>query len=571
MNALNQMIAQGGRPIQIESPLNQMVQFEQIRGGQQANMLRQQQMADSQREREQLQTVNRLYSEAYDPATGRVDESRLYGGLAESGFGSQIPGLQEQYSKERKATAEAKTAQLKFERDKLGAILNAASSAVDQPSYDIARSNLQRLGIDVSSIPEVYDPKYVQQASREAMDVKQRVDVTLAETERQDKQNKTAYSNYVRANVLKNPDAPILSEEEFLAQRAQPPATIPSTMGNRAITPFGGIEAVPSPVSARASANAQMPAGQPTVAADGANVLPNVTVDDPNLIEPAVAALLATGDPRDKELAQMIEKRLVETRKRQELTGDFQNIVVARKQIAQLKKDPTPTNLAIIKDLEQQIKAVNEGKATKVNVGVKLPPQEQEFEKELGSGQAKAILKSKEQAEDAREMLDTVSVGRDILKSGVITGAGADFFVGLNQALKTAGVDFGYADASANSQAYIANMAQNVGKLIKLFGSGTGLSDADRKYAIEMAGGRIALDRKALEKILGIQERASKTVIKRYNKKVQGVKTNIPLEVELDEDVSAPAAAPMTAINPTTGERIQSTDGGKTWSKLRGR
>jgi hypothetical protein len=168
-------------------------------------------------------------------------------------------------------------------------------------------------------------------------------------------------------------------------------------------------------------------------------------------------------------------------------------------------------------------------------------------------------------------MLDTVSVGRDILKSGVITGAGADFFVGLNQALKTAGVDFGYADASANSQAYIANMAQNVGKLIKLFGSGTGLSDADRKYAIEMAGGRIALDRKALEKILAIQEQASKTVIKRYNKKVQGIKTNIPLEVELDEDVSAPAAAPMTAINPTTGERIQSTDGGKTWSKLRGR
>jgi hypothetical protein len=86
-----------------------------------------------------------------------------------------------------------------------------------------------------------------------------------------------------------------------------------------------------------------------------------------------------------------------------------------------------------------------------------------------------------------------------------------------------------------------------------------------------MAGGRIALDRKALEKILDIQERASKTVIKRYKKKVQGVKTNIPLEVELDEDVSAPAAAPMTAINPTTGERIQSTDGGKTWSKLRGR
>jgi hypothetical protein len=31
MNGLNQMIAQGVRPVQIESPVNQMAQFEQIR------------------------------------------------------------------------------------------------------------------------------------------------------------------------------------------------------------------------------------------------------------------------------------------------------------------------------------------------------------------------------------------------------------------------------------------------------------------------------------------------------------------------------------------------------------
>ena len=93
MNGLNQMIAQGVRPVQIESPVNQMAQFEQIRGTQQANMLRQQQMAALQKEREQLETVNRLYGEAFDPATGRVDEARLFGGLAQSGFGSQIPGL----------------------------------------------------------------------------------------------------------------------------------------------------------------------------------------------------------------------------------------------------------------------------------------------------------------------------------------------------------------------------------------------------------------------------------------------------------------------------------------------
>ena len=104
MNGLNQMIAQGVRPVQIESPVNQMAQFEQIRGTQQANMLRQQQMADIQRQRQQLETVNRLYGEAFDPATGRIDETRLYGGLAQSGFGSQIPGLQKAELERKKAS-----------------------------------------------------------------------------------------------------------------------------------------------------------------------------------------------------------------------------------------------------------------------------------------------------------------------------------------------------------------------------------------------------------------------------------------------------------------------------------
>jgi hypothetical protein len=162
-------------------------------------------------------------------------------------------------------------------------------------------------------------------------------------------------------------------------------------------------------------------------------------------------------------------------------------------------------------------------------------PQEKKFEETLGAGQATGLLTSKERAEDARDMLDTVKVGRNLLKSGAITGAGANFFVSLNQGLKQAGIDLGYGDAAANSQAYVANMAQNVGKLIKQFGAGTGLSDADRDYAAKMAGGEISLDRAALEKILSIQERAAQNIIARHNKKTQGIKTNIPLTVETGE------------------------------------
>jgi hypothetical protein len=102
MNGLNQMIARGVDPIQVQSPVNQLAQIEQIRSAQQTNMLRQEQMAALQREREQLQTLNRLYGEAYNPTTGRVDETKLYSGLAQGGLGSQIPGLQKAELERRK-------------------------------------------------------------------------------------------------------------------------------------------------------------------------------------------------------------------------------------------------------------------------------------------------------------------------------------------------------------------------------------------------------------------------------------------------------------------------------------
>jgi hypothetical protein len=103
MSEINQMIARGVDPIQVQSPVNQLAQIEQIRSAQQTNMLRQEQMAALQREREELQTLNRLYGEAYSPTTGRVDQSKLYSGLAQGGLGSQIPALQKAEAERVKA------------------------------------------------------------------------------------------------------------------------------------------------------------------------------------------------------------------------------------------------------------------------------------------------------------------------------------------------------------------------------------------------------------------------------------------------------------------------------------
>jgi hypothetical protein len=228
----------------------------------------------------------------------------------------------------------------------------------------------------------------------------------------------------------------------------------------------------------------------------------------------------------------------------------------------------------------------------KTEVGVKLPEQESEFEKGLGGGQSELVFKNKAAAEDAAEILRTNQVGRDLLKAGAITGTGADFFISLNNALAQVGIDFGYADAAANSQAYAAAMGANVGRLIKQFGAGTGLSDADREYAEKMAGGKIALTETALRRILSINDRAANRVIDMHNRNVKNIKSIVPLTVEkpvFDKPkpsaaaqipttaaprAAAPAAAPaasapMYARNPQTNERVTSTDGGKTWNPVR--
>lgn len=315
----------------------------------------------------------------------------------------------------------------------------------------------------------------------------------------------------------------------------------------------GGATA--APVLAPTTATASTPApemvggtGEMVTLPDGTKQTPETVKTDkkpPSAfgadIHPLVPTLIAGGN---KDMATIVQEG-------HKASGALRQINDTFKEIERLETEKPKGYEARIKALRDYIKVVStEGPGTRVQVGVKLSEQEKGFEGDLGKGQAKRVLEDKDKAEDARDMLSTVNIGRDILKSGAITGAGADFFVGFNQALKTAGIDAGYADASANSQAYSATMAQNVGKLIKLFGAGTGLSDADRAYAEKMAGGKIALDRKALEKILDITERASRNVIKRYNKNVKGIKTNIPLEVELEDEVAPTPASPRKAPAP---------------------
>lgn len=568
MAGIDPNIALSVRPLQLESPINQMAAMAQLQSAQQQQQMNALKLEEARRaDMERNALLQTISGEGFDLNNPAHVQNLL----------RKAPTLGMPYVKEaRMAAAEkaradqeavkAEHEKFKMRREQLD-FTNAALQNSTNPT--LARAHIQQ-AIDLkyvspeagtqmlASVPE--DPTEFEawraNLLSHSMTAKDQLERDEKQLEKRTKQENADYADYVYATKVANPDAKVLSKADFLAQRKAAPAALPTA------------EVSAAPTNAAATTTTTTPAAV-TVAADGTQQLPGVAVTADDSLDPLAAELYRIGDPRYKEIADKLQAAHVERKKRGELTGEFQNVVLARKKIQELQKNPTPENLAIIADLEKQIKAAQEGKATKVNVGVKLPPQEQEFEKELGKGQAKDVIENRAKALDARDMLDTVKIGRGILKSGAITGAGADFFVGLNQALKTAGVDFGYADASANSQAYTANMAQNVGKLIKLFGAGTGLSNADRDYAEKMAGGKITLDKAALEKILDIQDRAARNVIRRHNENVKGIRTNIPLEVNLDSENAAPKAPAVGTVQNGYKFKGGNPADQKNWEKVK--
>src|SRR5690606_7260553 len=105
---------------------------------------------------------------------------------------------------------------------------------------------------------------------------------------------------------------------------------------------------------------------------------------------------------------------------------------------------------------------------------------------ELGKGVAKNFMERREAALSAATGVEANAVARELLDSGMITGFGANFIVEFGKALQQAGIGFAR-DPIANTEAFVASRAREVGNIIKLFGAGTGLSDADRAYAEKAA------------------------------------------------------------------------------------
>lgn len=147
------------------------------------------------------------------------------------------------------------------------------------------------------------------------------------------------------------------------------------------------------------------------------------------------------------------------------------------------------------------------------------------FFKSLGDKFGEQFAKRGEDARAAASSLINIREGKALLEGGTITGAGAEFIVKVGQVLQRLGVPLGAtADATiANTQAFAASMGREVGNIIRLFGSGTGLSDADREYAQKVVGGQITLNEESIRRLFDINERINLAKIKGFNKEAEDI------------------------------------------------
>lgn len=159
----------------------------------------------------------------------------------------------------------------------------------------------------------------------------------------------------------------------------------------------------------------------------------------------------------------------------------------------------------------------------------------------------KDIAKRRDDALGAVKSLNNIATAKDILRSGIISGAGADWMLSGGKVLEQLGISGATLEQRlANTQVYAAHMGNQVAQIIKQFGSGTGLSDADREYAEKIVAGRITLDKDAMLKLLDIQERIARVTIKQFNEDASRVEQGRGARLTVDE----PAAASGNASDP---------------------
>lgn len=144
--------------------------------------------------------------------------------------------------------------------------------------------------------------------------------------------------------------------------------------------------------------------------------------------------------------------------------------------------------------------------------------KEDSFDKEFGESAGKDVAKRYESAKSSVDAINTIDASFNALNSGdPITGFASDMRLGLAKMIGAISGDENK-DVQA-TEVWLATTGKLVADLLAsgAFGSGTGLSDNDVKFAKAMQGGDVTLDENSIRRILFMRRQLENKVITNWN------------------------------------------------------
>lgn len=172
-------------------------------------------------------------------------------------------------------------------------------------------------------------------------------------------------------------------------------------------------------------------------------------------------------------------------------------------------------------DLQSKTAGANK---TTVNTG-----EGDALSKELAKTNAERFDTEYEAATGARDTIDYVNNARSKLDEGIIAGSLLSP-VELEGRKMWADIFNMPDEATSTTEAFKASLKEAVLSKIKALGSGTAISDADRRFIEQAVGGDITLTEGAMRQIFDILEKGARSKIARYNADVDELLSSYPDE-----------------------------------------
>lgn len=241
--------------------------------------------------------------------------------------------------------------------------------------------------------------------------------------------------------------------------------------------------------------------------------------------EKTIAALSAPGGAK-QALQRLVDLKKLQT-ELEKARGGNRPITAAESLANQIQEARASGDTQRVRDLYTAGKLLEKGQTIDENGNVVNMPgfigssqesaSSEAFSKKIGAESGSELFAKKESAENALRTINANNRALEILDSGIVSGFGADYIVGFGKALRQAGFDFGGDDIS-NTETFMVTRAQAVASIVKEFGSGVSISNADREYAEKAAAGKISLEKESLERILRISNDVSRQAVSSYER-----------------------------------------------------